>query len=53
MATYSYEFKKKVVMSYLKGEGGYSYIAKIYGIPTLSLFYKVLLIASTRTCISK
>lgn len=33
MAKYSYEFKKKVVMSYLKGEGGYGYIAKMYGIP--------------------
>ena len=36
MAKYSYEFKKKVVMSYLKGEGGCSYIAKIYGIPAQS-----------------
>lgn len=33
MAKYSYEFKKKVVMSYLKGEGGYIYLAKTYGIP--------------------
>ncbi|MBE5932865.1 MAG: transposase, partial [Lachnospiraceae bacterium] len=23
MAKYSYEFKKKVIMSYLNGEGGY------------------------------
>ena len=33
MAKYSFEFKKKVVMAYLKGEGGYRYLAKLYGIP--------------------
>ena len=32
MAKYSYEFKKKVVMSYLNGEGGYKYLTKLYGI---------------------
>ena len=32
MAKYSYEFKKKVVISYLNGEGGYAYIAELYGI---------------------
>ena len=34
MAKYSYEFKKKVVMSYFNGEGGYRYLAKFYGIPS-------------------
>lgn len=33
MAKYSFEFKKKVVLAYLNGEGGYGYLAKIYGIP--------------------
>ena len=36
MAKYSFEFKKKVVMSYLNGEGGYKYLAKIYGISSFS-----------------
>ncbi|HBA10605.1 MAG TPA: transposase, partial [Eubacterium sp.] len=27
MAKYSFEFKKKVVKSYLNGEGGYTYLA--------------------------
>ncbi|MEG2584621.1 MAG: transposase, partial [Oscillospiraceae bacterium] len=33
MAKYSYEFKLKVVQAYLKGEGGYEYLAKKYSIP--------------------
>ena len=33
MAKYSYEFKKKVVMAYLKGEGGYGYLSKVYDVP--------------------
>ena len=33
MAKYSFEFKKKVVMSYLNGEGGYRYLAKLYDLP--------------------
>jgi len=33
MAKYNYEFKKKVVMAYLNGDGGYRYLAKTYGIP--------------------
>ena len=36
MAKYSFEFKKKVVDSYLNGEGGYEYLANIYGIPAFS-----------------
>lgn len=32
MAKYSYEFKKKVVLAYLNGEGGYQYLAKTNGI---------------------
>ena len=28
MPKYSFEFKKKVVEAYLRGEGGYSYLAK-------------------------
>lgn len=34
MAKYSFEFKKKVVKSYLNGEGGYTYLANKYGIPS-------------------
>jgi transposase len=34
MAKYSFDFKKKVVMSYLNGEGGYQYLANKYGIPS-------------------
>ena len=34
MAKYSFEFKKKVVLAYLNGEGGYKHLAKLYGIPT-------------------
>ena len=34
MFKYSYEFKKKVVMSYLNGEGGYTYLANFYSIPS-------------------
>ena len=37
MAKYSFEFKKKVVVAYTNGEGGYRYLAKIYGIPTKSI----------------
>ncbi len=36
MAKYSFEFKKKVVDSYLNGEGGYEHLANIYGIPAFS-----------------
>ena len=32
MAKYNYEFKKKVVLAYLNGEGGQSYLMKKYGI---------------------
>jgi transposase len=32
MAKYSFEFKKKVVMSYLNGRDGYQSVAKQYGI---------------------
>ena len=40
MAKYNYEFKKKVVDAYLNGEGGYGYLAKIYGIPAWSNILK-------------
>ena len=36
MAKHSFEFKKKVVLSYLNGEGGYKYLAKTYGVPAKS-----------------
>ena len=36
MAKYSFDFKKKVVMSYLSGEGGYAYLANKYNIPAKS-----------------
>ena len=32
MSKYSFEFKKQVVVAYLKGEGGYTYLAQHYGI---------------------
>ncbi len=32
MAKYSYEFKKKVVMDYINGKGGYEYLSKEYEI---------------------
>ena len=32
MAKYSYEFKKKVVDAYLRGEGGYTYLAEKYDV---------------------
>lgn len=34
MAKYNFEFKKKVVQSYLNGEGGYEYLAEKYDVPT-------------------
>ncbi len=37
MAKYSYEFKKKVVEVYLKGEGGNGYIAKKYNVSDKSI----------------
>ena len=33
MAKYSFEFKKKIVLAYLNGEGGYRYLSKTYGVP--------------------
>ena len=36
MAKYSFKFKKKVVLSYLNGEGGYKYLSKTYGVPAKS-----------------
>lgn len=33
MAKYSFEFKKKIVLAYLNGEGGYAYLAKKYSVP--------------------
>ena len=32
MAKYSFEFKKKVVIAYLNGEGGYNYLAQKYNV---------------------
>ena len=34
MAKYSFEFKKKVVLAYLNGEGGCEYLSKVYGVPS-------------------
>lgn len=36
MSKYSFKFKKKVVLAYLNGEGGYRYLSKTYGIPAKS-----------------
>ena len=35
MPKYSFGFKKKVVEAYLRGEGGYSYLARSIFIKTL------------------
>ena len=34
MSKYSYEFKKKIVLEYLAGEGGPVTLARKYGIPS-------------------
>ena len=34
VAKYSYEFKMEIVQAYLKGEGGYGYLAKKYKLPS-------------------
>ena len=34
MSKYSFEFKKQVVNAYLNGEGGYTYLANQFGIPS-------------------
>jgi len=36
MAKYSFEFKKKVVMEYLNGEGGKAYLSQKYEVPSKS-----------------
>ena len=36
MAKYSFEFKKKIVLEYLAGKGGYKYLADKYGVPAES-----------------
>ncbi|WP_342759072.1 IS3 family transposase [Kineothrix sedimenti] len=36
MSKYTFEFKKKVVMAYLNGEGGKDYLAKKYGVSASS-----------------
>ena len=36
MSKYSFELKKNVVNAYLNGEGGYSFLAKKFGIPSKS-----------------
>ena len=36
MAKYSFDFKKKVVTSYLNGGGGYTYLANKYNVPAKS-----------------
>lgn len=33
MAKYSFEMKMEIVKAYLNNEGGYTYLAKKYGIP--------------------
>ena len=33
MAKYSFEFKRKVILAYLNGEGGQDFLARKYGIP--------------------
>ena len=33
MSKYSFEFKRKVVLAYLNGEGSYGYLSETYGVP--------------------
>lgn len=33
MAKYNFEFKRKIVMEYLSGQGGYECLEKKYGVP--------------------
>jgi transposase len=40
MAKYSFELKKKIVLDYEDGKGGYGYLAKKYGIPNKSIVKK-------------
>lgn len=40
MAKYSFEFKKKVVLSYINGEGGYKCLTQKYGIPSTKCLRK-------------
>ena len=40
MAKYSYEKKKEVVKAYMRGEGGYKYLSKKYGIANESMVRK-------------
>ncbi len=40
MAKYSFEFKKKIVLEYLAGKGGYKYLAHKYGIAAESSIQK-------------
>jgi len=35
MAKYSFEFKKKIVLAYLNGEGGFRFLAKFYGVASV------------------
>lgn len=37
MEKYSFEFKKKMVESYLSGEGGFEFLSKKYSVPYTSL----------------
>ena len=39
MYKYSYEFKKKVVISYLNGEGGFRFIAEKYDIKKVTALF--------------
>ncbi len=41
MAKYSYEFKLKVVLEYINGEGGYKCLAKSSSEFTKLLFYQI------------
>lgn len=40
MSKYSFELKKKIVKEYLNGEGGYVYLSKKYGIPSIANIQK-------------
>ena len=59
MAKYSFEFKKKVVNSYLNGEGSFEFVAKKYEIPSctngkrsiVSILTKKYLIASRQVLV--
>ena len=59
MAKYSFEFKKKVVLEYINGEGGTQYLSTKYGLGSNSQLrkwlaaYKEFVLEKKKTTLSK